>query len=59
MFLSNLRRRELPIATKNVVVDGNILAATKYRCRKLNSHGEEATTVSSDIVAADNINVDF
>ncbi len=59
MFLSNLRRRELPITTKNVVVDGNILAATKYRRRKLNSLGTDATTVSNDIVAADNINVDF
>jgi hypothetical protein len=33
MFLSNLRRRELPLATTNVVVDGNALAVTKY-CRR-------------------------
>ena len=44
---------------KNVVADGNVLAATKYCHRKLNSHGAGATTVSSNIVAADNINGDF
>ena len=33
MFLSNLRRREFPLATTNVVADGNVLAATKYRRR--------------------------
>ena len=59
MFLSNLRRWELPLAMKNVVADGNVLAATKYCHRKLNSHGAGATTVSSNIVAADNINGDF
>ena len=58
MFLSNLRRRELLLATTNVVVDGNVLATTKYHRRKLNSHKADATTVSSDIVAADNISGD-
>jgi 3-keto-L-gulonate-6-phosphate decarboxylase len=59
MFLSNLRRREFPLATTNVVADGNVLAVTKYRRRKSNSHGADATTVSGDIVAADNISSDF
>ena len=59
MFLSNLRRWELPLAMTNVVTDGNVLAATKYCRRKSNSHGADATTVSDDIVATDNISDDF
>ena len=59
MFLSNLQRRELLLATTNVVADGNVLAATKYRDGKSNSHGVDATTVSSDIFAANNISGDF
>ena len=59
MFLSNLRRQEFPLATTNVVADGNVLVATKYRRKKCNSHGADATTVSGDIVAADNISGDF
>ena len=59
MFLSNLRRWEFPLATANVVADGNVLAATKYRHSKSNNHGADATTVSGDIVAVDNISGDF
>jgi 3-keto-L-gulonate-6-phosphate decarboxylase len=59
MFLNNLRRREFPLATTNVVADGNVLATTEYRRRKFNSHGADATTVSGDNVAADNISGDF
>ena len=59
MFLSNLRRQEFPLATTNVVVDGNVLTATKYHRKKSNSHRADATTVSDDIVAVDNISGDF
>ena len=36
-----------------------IVAATKYRCRKPISNGADAITVSDNIIAADNISGDF
>ncbi len=47
------------LATIVIVANGIVLASTKYRCRKSNSNGVDATTVSSDIVAANNISDDF
>ncbi len=50
MFLSHLRQRELLLAMTNVVVDGNVLAVTKYRRRNQIATGQTqpllATTLS-------------
>jgi hypothetical protein len=47
------------VSDDTIVANGIVLASTKYRCRKSNSNGVDATTVSSDIVAANNISDDF
>ena len=47
MFLNNLQRQELPLAMTNVVVDSNVLAATKYRRRN-----QRATKKMQPLLAA-------
>ncbi len=52
-------KKKFNISDDNIVANSIVLASTKYRCRKLNNNRADATTVSSDIVAIDNISDDF
>ena len=54
-----LQQEKINISDDTIVANGIILASAKYRCRKSNSNGADATTVSSDIVAANNISYHF